>query len=117
MFSALLRTAIDNLLTLALEAHNPELNHHRRYEIEIGRDLFDDWTLSIRYGRVGSVGQGKQFAVKQLEDLQRMVGERLKRRLTSEKRIGCKYRIVSLESWRSIPMHSLLPGELLARMF
>lgn len=107
---------MDNLLTLALEAHNSELNHHRRYEIRIGRDLFDEWTLSIRYGRVGAVGQGIQYAAKELDELQKMVAERLKRRLTSEKRISCKYRITSLNVSRSIPINSLLPGDLLARM-
>lgn len=44
---------MDNLLTVAFEAHHPERNHHRRYEVRVGRDLFDDWTVTIRYGRVG----------------------------------------------------------------
>jgi len=39
---------MDNLLTVAFEAHRDELNHHRRYQIVIGRDLLDDWTVSIR---------------------------------------------------------------------
>jgi hypothetical protein len=39
---------MENLLTIALEAHNDDLNHHRSYEITVGRDLLDDWTLSIR---------------------------------------------------------------------
>ena len=48
---------MDNLLTVAFEAHNPEKNHHRRYQITIGRDLLDDWTVAIRYGRTGQSGQ------------------------------------------------------------
>jgi hypothetical protein len=38
----------------ALEAHHAEGNHHRRYEATIGRDLFGDWTVTIRYGRTYS---------------------------------------------------------------
>lgn len=39
---------MDNLLTVAFEAHHAERNHHRRYEVRIGRDLLDDWTVAIR---------------------------------------------------------------------
>jgi predicted DNA-binding WGR domain protein len=53
---------MDNLLTVALEAHHAELNHHRRYQITLGRDLLDDWTVSISYGRSGQGGQEKRFA-------------------------------------------------------
>jgi len=42
-----------NLLSLTLEAHNTEQNHHRRDAVTIGRDLLDAWTISIRYGRTG----------------------------------------------------------------
>lgn len=31
---------MDNLLYLCFEAHNPARNHHRRYEVRLGRDLF-----------------------------------------------------------------------------
>jgi predicted DNA-binding WGR domain protein len=53
---------MDNLLTVAFEAHNPELNHHRRYQVTLDRDLLDAWTLSISYGRTGQGGQEKRFA-------------------------------------------------------
>ena len=42
---------MDNLLSLSFEAHHEEKNHHRRYEVVIGRDLLDAWTVAIRYGR------------------------------------------------------------------
>ncbi|MGZ3414142.1 MAG: hypothetical protein ACXWNX_10695 [Isosphaeraceae bacterium] len=29
---------MDNLLTVAFEAHNPEKNHHCRYQVTVGRD-------------------------------------------------------------------------------
>ncbi len=47
---------MDNLLTVAFEAHNQEQNHHRHYGVTLGRDLLDDWTIAInlrpnRFGR------------------------------------------------------------------
>jgi hypothetical protein len=42
---------MDNLTTVAFEAHN-EKNHHRR-QVTVGRDLLDDWTVAIRYAGQG----------------------------------------------------------------
>ena len=36
----------------ALEAHHAANNHHH-YAVTLGRDLLDDWTVAIRYGRTG----------------------------------------------------------------
>jgi hypothetical protein len=52
----------DNLLTVAFEAHHAERNHHRRCEVTVGRDLLDDWTVAIRYGRAGRGGREERFA-------------------------------------------------------
>jgi hypothetical protein len=46
-----------------------ELNHHRRYQITVGRDLLDDWTVSICYGRSGQGGQLKRYASAQVEEM------------------------------------------------
>lgn len=107
---------MENLLTLALEAHNPERNHHRRYEIEIGRDLFDEWTLSIRYGRVGRIGQAKVFSSKDLRELEPIIRGRLRRRMTSQSRIGCSYKIVKREESPVIHFTSVIPSELVAKL-
>src|ERR1017187_2629005 len=32
-------------------------NHHRRYQITVGCDLLNDWTVIIRYGRTGQGGR------------------------------------------------------------
>ena len=48
---------MDNLLTVTFEAHHAEKNHHRRYSLRIGRDLLDDWTLTISHGRTGQAGR------------------------------------------------------------
>jgi predicted DNA-binding WGR domain protein len=52
---------MDNLLTATFEAHHGGKNHHRRYEVTVGRDLFDDWTVAIRYGRIGPPGQERRY--------------------------------------------------------
>ncbi|GAB5405698.1 MAG: hypothetical protein Aurels2KO_39290 [Aureliella sp.] len=107
---------MENLMSLALEAHNPQKNHHRRYEIEIGRDLFEEWTLSIRYGRVGRVGQAKLFSSKHIEELEPIIRERLRRRITSRNRIGCSYKVVKLEEADSFSAGCVLANELLERL-
>lgn len=47
---------MDGLLRVRLEAHNPGRNHHRWYEVRLGRDLFGHWVVTIGYGRAGFGG-------------------------------------------------------------
>ena len=108
---------MDNLLTLALEAHNDEHNHHRRYEIVVGRDLLNDWTLALRYGRIGQVGQETRFASKQAAEIQSIISDRLRRRLSAPKRIGCAYRLVTLNMASGIDANQWLPDAVMARFF
>jgi hypothetical protein len=79
---------MDNLLTVAFEAHNAELNHHRRYQITVGRDLLNDWTVAICYGRSGQGGEERRFASPKAEEVRAIIRERLRRRLSAPKRIG-----------------------------
>lgn len=103
---------MDNLLTLALEAHNDTENHHRRYVIEVGQDLFKEWTLAVRYGRVGTRGQEQQFAVAEESELSALIQDRLRRRLNAKKRIGCPYRLVELDIAEGHDCSDWLPVEL-----
>jgi predicted DNA-binding WGR domain protein len=105
---------MDNLLTVAFEAHNAEKNHHRHYQVTIGRDLLEDWTVAIRYGRVGQAGREKTFAGSRAADMQAMIRERLRRRLSAPKRIGCPYRLCVLNAAAGFDTSSWLPGEVLA---
>lgn len=73
---------MDNLLTVAFEAHSQEGNHHRRYQITVGRDLFDDWTVAIRFGRADQGGREMRFASPNVEDARAVIRDRLRRRLT-----------------------------------
>lgn len=89
---------LDNLLTLTLEAHNDERNHHRRYEIVVGKDLFNEWTLTTRFGRLGKGGQEKRFASPDPETMRKVFRNCLRRRLSAPSRIGCAYRLTGLDS-------------------
>ena len=77
---------MSDLLWIVLEAHNASENHHRRYEVLVGRDL-------LRYGRAGHGLRETQFGGGDAESLQRLVRRRLGRRGTAQTRIGCDYRV------------------------
>jgi hypothetical protein len=106
-----------NLLALTLEAHNPDWNHHRRYQVVVGRDLLDDWTLAIRYGRTDQAGHEERFASPEPEDLRAVIRERLRRRLSAPKWIGCSYRLRAFSAAPGLDALSWLPGEVMARFF
>jgi predicted DNA-binding WGR domain protein len=108
---------MDNLMTVSFEAHSAELNHHRRYQITVSRDLLDDWTVVICYGRSGQGGQVKRFASPNVEDVRAIIRERLRRRLSAPKRIGCAYRLTNLSSAPGFDASAWLPGEVMAKFF
>ncbi len=105
---------MDNLLTVSLEAHNAERNHHRRYELRLGRDLFGDWTVCLLYGRIGRGGQMVRHSGPDPERLRKVVKESLRRRLSAPKRIGCCYQLSGLSACSDIDMGFWLPAEALA---
>lgn len=100
---------MDNLLNLTLEAHNPARNHHRRYELMIGRDLFGTWMLTIRWGRIGTLGQSQRFASRNPRELQQIMRDRLRGRGGSSRRIGCSYRLVSCSASPNLDRSAWLP--------
>jgi hypothetical protein len=106
---------MENLLTVALEAHNAERNHHRVYEVRVGRDLFDDWTVTIRYARVGQRGREERFGGPGVEPMAAIVQARLKQRLSAPRRIGCSYRLARLDTSQGLDLSAWLPMELLTR--
>ena len=108
---------MDNLMNVAFKAHNAERKHHRRYEITIGRDLLDDWTVSIRYGRTGSGGHVLRYAGQDAAKLQGIVKERLRRRLSAPKRIGCPYTLKELNAVSGFNAGTWLPADVMARFF
>jgi hypothetical protein len=93
------------------------LNHHRRYEIVVGRDLFDDWTASIRYGRTGQAGREEHFASPTADEIQALIRNRLRRRLSAPRRIGVPYRLTSFSTAPGFDAAAWLPGEVMAKFF
>lgn len=108
---------MDNLLSVVFEAHHPEKNHHRRYELVIGRDLLDDWTVAIRYGRAGQRSRDQRFAAPECEAMRAVVRDRLRRRLSAPRRIGCPYRLTAYNTAPGFDGSVWLPGEIMAGFF
>ncbi len=108
---------MDNLLTVAFEAHSTEKNHHRWYQVTLGRDLLDDWTVAIRYGRCGKGTQERRYASARAEEVQAIIRNRLRRRLSAPKRIGCAYRLAGFSVVPGFDAADWLPGEVMAKFF
>jgi hypothetical protein len=108
---------MDNLLNATFEAHSDEKNHHRRYQVVLGQDLLDDWTVSIRYGRVGQGGRELRYAATDPEIIRATLRKRLRRRLSAPQRIGCPYRLAAYSVAPGFDGASWLPGEVMARFF
>jgi hypothetical protein len=51
--------------------------------LAVGRDLLEDWTVPIRYGRIGQHGQERRHAASEPQAMQAVIGDRLRRRLFS----------------------------------
>ncbi|QOJ13983.1 MAG: WGR domain-containing protein [Planctomycetia bacterium] len=105
-----------DLLTIALEAHSDELNHHRRYEVSVGRDLLGDWVVTVRYGRVGGPLRELRLGSPDAEEAQAIVHDRLRRRLSAPRRIGCSYRMVGFSTEAELKGSNWVPGSVLAEM-
>jgi predicted DNA-binding WGR domain protein len=108
---------MDNLLSLAFEAHSVENNHHRHYAVTLGRDLLDDWTVAIRYGRTGQAGQERRYAAAEPDEIRAIIRDRLRRRLSAPKRIGCAYHLSAFSAAPSFDAAAWLPGDVMARFF
>ena len=80
-------------IRFALEAHQPERNHHRAYEVEVGQDLLFEWVVTVRYGRAARPGHQLTYAVADLNAARAFVRGRLRRRLSAPKHLGCGYRL------------------------
>jgi predicted DNA-binding WGR domain protein len=108
---------MDNLLTIVFEAHNAEKNHHRRYQLTVGRDLLKDWTVAICYGRTGQGGRELRYAASEAEEMRAVIRDRLRRRLSAPKRIGCPYQLVAFNAAPGFEASAWRPGDIIARFF
>jgi hypothetical protein len=88
---------MDNLLKVRLRAINPDLGFDRTYTIILGRDLFRQWYVTIVFGRYNIWGTSKTLALETQEEAISYIHQKLRRRLSSPKRIGCSYQLVSFD--------------------
>ena len=88
---------MDNLFHVRLRALNRDLKHDREYKIGLGRDLFQQWYVVITFGRYGSWGTSRTKMFDTREEAYDFINSKLRRRLSSIKRIGCSYQIVSFD--------------------
>ena len=108
---------MDNLLAIAFEAHHDARNHHRHYQVILGRDLLDHWTVAIRFGRAGQGGRELRYASAQPDEMKEVIRDRLRRRLSAPRRIGCPYRLASFSAAPGFDATAWLPGDVIARFF
>jgi hypothetical protein len=101
----------------SFEAHHAERSHHRRYQVTVGRDLLDAWTVAISYGRTGQSGRALRYASPRPEDLQAVIRDRLRRRLSAPKRISRPYRLSAFSTAPGFHASVWLPGDVMARFF
>lgn len=104
---------MENLLELGLEAHNPVANHHRRYDICVGVDLFGDWMVTFRYGRIGRGGQEVRHGSTDVTYLQSLIRQCLRRRLCAPQRIGCRYEVTKFSAVDNTIATEWLPSDVL----
>jgi len=88
---------MDNLLKIRLRAVNPILKFDREYKIGLGRDLFKQWYVTITFGRYRRWGTSKTKLFETREEAYGYIDTKLRRRLSSPKRIGCPYQVVSFD--------------------
>lgn len=67
-----------------LERHDDDLNMHRFYALELTRDLFGQYLLTRRWGRVGRGGGQFRVAAFDTKSMAEEVAEKL--RLAKQKR-------------------------------
>lgn len=88
---------MDNLLKIRLRAVNPILNFDREYKIGLGRDLFYHWYVTITFGRYRTWGTSKTKTFETQQEAYDYINQKLKRRLSSPKRIGRPYQMISFD--------------------
>jgi predicted DNA-binding WGR domain protein len=93
---------MENLLKIRLRALSFELKHDREYMIRLGKDLFQQWYVTITFGRFNAWGTSKTKTFDTQEEAYSHINSMLRRRLSSIKRIGCAYQLVAFDGAEEI---------------
>lgn len=81
-----------------LQAVDYELKLNRFYCISLGRNLFKEWTLIVRWGKKGSQGQRKIMTASSFEQALVEARKMVKKRLSAKSRIGINYSIMEAKN-------------------
>ena len=74
-----------------LHADAPALNRRRAYQLEVGRDLFEQWWVEVTFGRIGRAGRTLRFAAQDEGEARNIANACLARRGSAARRIGVGY--------------------------
>jgi hypothetical protein len=108
---------MDDLVNVAFEARHSTNKRHQHYAVTLGRDLLDDRTVSVRRGYMGQADHELRCASPRPEEMQAVIRDRLRRRLSVPKRIGCPYRLATFSAAPGLDASAWLPGDVMARFF
>lgn len=78
-----------------LKAQDLSKNIKREYVIFESESLFGDHLVNICYGRQNSKGHHITLLFNDKNESKKYVEKAVKKRLTSEKRIGCNYELIN----------------------
>lgn len=88
---------MENLLKIRLRAKSHGLGVDREYTIGMGKDLFQQWYVTISFGRFDMLGTDRTTRFTIQGEALRVIHQKLKQRLSSSNRKGCSYQIVSFD--------------------
>jgi predicted DNA-binding WGR domain protein len=100
----------------SFEAHNPDANISRWYNVRYGKDLFGGWYVLSSWGRKGHKGgQMKEYVCSSPQDAYKKSISICKKRLNARSRIGCNYTCLNhsltSENLEKILQHAFFQGK------
>ena len=81
---------------IRLEARNRGRGHFRAYSIEAAQNLFGEWDIEVKFGRIGRRGRSVIYSAADDATAAAIVRNCLHRRASAPKRIGVRYQIREL---------------------
>lgn len=79
--------------SISLRAINPARNIARHYQIVLTTDLFGQYVVDCRWGRIGTAGRARRVSFQAADDAQSFMRGLIRRRQGARKRIGVAYEL------------------------